>query len=127
MNEHVGILLCLGAAVVHLLGRAAVLAFAILPSVGAVGVQDVAALPVKTGDAVLPIGLFAAIDTSAGQVGGEFRDGNAEYLLVQDVVDAELTVRHLRLQPAVQSFDNLPEKDAALGERVQEFGVRTLE
>lgn len=61
MDEHIGILLCLRAAVVHLLGCAAEFALAVFPGVGAVGIENIAALSTETGYAVFPIGVLAAV------------------------------------------------------------------
>jgi hypothetical protein len=46
---------------------------------------------------------------------------------MQDVVNAELTVRHQGFQAMVKPLDNLTEEDTALGEWIQELGVRALE
>lgn len=127
VDEHVGILLCLGASVIDRLGCATILAFAVLPGVGTVGVEDVAALGVEAGDAVFAVGVLAAIKGAPGQVGSQLRDGDAEDLVVQDVVDAKLSVWHQRFQASVQPFDDFPQEYATLGEWVKECRVRTPE
>ena len=127
MDEHVGILLCLRASVIDRLGCAAVFAFTVFPSVGTIGVQDVAAFGVEPGNAVFAVGVLATVNGTAGQVGCQLRDGDAEDLVVQDMVDAELPVRHQGFKAPVEALDDFPEEDAALGERIQKLGVRTLE
>lgn len=94
---------------------------------GTVGVEDVAALGVEAGDAVSAVGVLAAIKGAPGQVGRQLRDGDAEDLVVQDVVDAKLSVWHQRFQASVQPFDDFPQEYATLGEWVKECRVRTPE
>lgn len=94
---------------------------------GAVGVKDVAAVGIEMGDAVLAAGMLGAVDGAAGEIGCQLGDGDAEYLVVEDVVNAELPIWNDGLQPPVQPLDDLPEEDAALGERIQKPGVRTAE
>ena len=62
VDEHIGILLCLRAAVVHLLGCAAEFALAVLPGVGAVGIENIAALGIETGYAVFAVGVLTAVN-----------------------------------------------------------------
>ena len=120
-------MLCLGASVVNGLACTAVLAFAVFPSVLDVFIDYVAAFGVELRDAELAVGVLGTIDGATGEQGGEFRDGYAEHLLVQDVVDALLTVRYLVLQAAVEPLHYLAQEDAALGEGVEEGGLFATE
>ena len=62
VDEHIGILLCLRAAVVHLLGCAAEFALAVFPGVGAVCVQNVAAICIEMRNTVFPICVLGTIN-----------------------------------------------------------------
>ena len=90
-------------------------------------VLDVARLVVEVADAVLAVGMLAAVEATATEVGGELGDGDAEHLAVHDMVDALLTVGNLRLQATVEPLDDFAEKDATLGEGVEERSVGTAE
>ena len=67
MNEHIGILLCLGASVVNGLAGTAVFALSVYPSVADVPVEDVAGRGVELRDTVGAVGRLAAIDGSTGE------------------------------------------------------------
>ena len=96
------------------------LTFAVLPSVLATHVSQVALHIVKSRTyAVLTIGLFGAIECAAAHLGGEVGAGNAEDLLGHNVVDALLQVGNLLFQPCQQSFGNLTQEDSALAARVE--------
>ena len=127
MNEHIGVLLCFVASVIDGLAGAAILALAVYPCVLDVFIDYIAALGVELRDAELAVGVLGTIDGATGEQGGEFRDGYAEHLAVQDVVDALLTVGYLVLQSSVEPLHYLAQEDAALGEGVEEGGVGTTE
>ena len=93
MNKHVGVLLCLGAAVVDSLAGTAVFALPIHPRVADVPVENIALGGVELRDTVLAVGRLAAIDTPAGQQRSQLRTRNAEHLTVQDMVDAASPAR----------------------------------
>ena len=127
VNEHIGVLLCFVASVIDGVAGAAVFALAVFPGMADVLVDDVAARGVELGNAEWAVGILAAIDGAAGKQRGEFRDGDAEHLAVQDVVDALLTVGYLVLQTAVEPLHYLAQEDAALGEGVEEGGLFATE
>ena len=93
-HEHIGILLRFGAPVIDRLRCTAILAFAVFPSVGQIGVQHIPVFGIEMGDTVFAIGIFGTIKRAARQVGCQLRDCQAENLFVQYVVYAFLTIRN---------------------------------
>ena len=71
-------------------------------------------------DGVFAVGFLRAVQGAARQQRGQLGDGDAPYLMVQDVVDTILQVRELRLQADQQTLGDLTEEHARLGERVEE-------
>ena len=127
MDEHIGVLLRFGAAVIDRLGRAAILAFAVLPGVGTIGVKNIPAFRAESGDAVVPVGVHRAVKRPSGQIGCQFGDCNAKNLIMKNMIDTFLTVSNILFQALVKPFDNLAEEHSALAERIQELCVRALE
>ena len=127
MDKLIGVLFGGVATVVDALAGSAVFAFACLPRMPEGAIQDVAGFVVEVAHAVRAVGVLAAVEAAAAEVGGELGDGDAEHLTVHDVVDALLTVGHLRLQAAVETLHYLAQEDAALGEGVEERGVGVAE
>ncbi|MDE5998464.1 MAG: hypothetical protein K2H04_00050, partial [Bacteroidaceae bacterium] len=122
MDKLIGILFGLVASVIDLLGSTAVAALAAHPCVTERTIEDIATLGRETSDAILATGILGTIDGTAREMGGQFRDGNAEHLMTQNVIDALAAVRHLRLQPPVEPLDNLTEEYARLRHWVEKSG-----
>ena len=80
MNKLIGILFGGVAAVIDALAGSAVFAFAVLPRMSEGTIQDVARLVIEVADAVRAVGVLAAIEAAAAEVGGELGDGDAEHL-----------------------------------------------
>ena len=96
------------------------LTFAVLPSVLASHIAQVALRIVETGGhTILTIGLFGAIECATTHLGGEVGAGNAEDLFGHNMVDALLQVGNLLFQPCQQPFGNLAQKDTAFAARVK--------
>ena len=96
------------------------LTFAILPSVLAAHIAQIALCIIETGSyTILTIGLFGAIERAAAHFGGEVGAGYAEDLPGHNMVDALLQVGNLLFQPCQQSFGNLTQEDSALAARVE--------
>ena len=96
------------------------LTFAVLPSVLASHVVQVALCVIETGGhTILTIGLLGAIERAAAHLGGEVGAGNAEDLLGHNMVDALLQVGNLLFQPCQQPFGNLAKEDTAFATRVK--------
>lgn len=127
MDKLISVLLGGVGAVIDGLAGSAVFAFAVLPRVSEGSVVDVARFVIEVADAVRAVGVLAAVEAAAAEVGGELGDGDAEHLAVHDVVDALLTVGHLCLQAAVETLHYLAQEDATLGEGVEERGVGVAE
>ena len=85
-------------------------------------IENVTTFGVETSDTVIAVGVLGTIDRTAREMGGQFRDGDAEHLFAQDVVNALATVRHLRLKSSVKPLDNLTEKHARLRHGVEKRG-----
>jgi hypothetical protein len=97
-----------------------IFAFAILPSVLASHIAQVALHVVESGTyTILTIGLFGAIERAAAHLGGEVGTGNAEDLFGHNMVDALLQVGNLLFQPSQQPFGNLTQIDTAFAARVE--------
>ena len=114
MNKLIGILFGLVASVIHLLGGSAVAALAILPCMMERTIKDVAAFCGEANDAILTAGIFGTIDRTARKMGSEFRDGNAEHLLLQNVLNALSTIGHQRLQASVKPLDYFAKENTRL-------------
>ena len=96
------------------------LTLAVLPSVLAAHIAQVALRIVETGGhTILTIGLFGAIERATAHLGGEVGAGNAEDLFGHNMVDALLQVGNLLFQPCQQPFGNLTQEDSALAARVE--------
>ena len=122
MNKLISILFGLVASVIHVLRGSAVTALATHPCVAKRTIENVTTFGVKTSDTVIAVGVLGTIDGTARKMGCQFRDGDAEHLLAQDVVNALATVRHLRLKSSVKPLDNLTEKHARLRHGVEKGG-----
>ena len=81
-------------------------------------VADVALHILKAADRILAVGVFGTVDAAPGQQAGQFGDGDAKELLVEDVVHPLLQIGDLVLQPRQQPFGDLPQKYAGLARRV---------
>ena len=127
MDKLIGVLFGGVAAVIDGLAGSAILAFARLPRMPEGAILDVAGFVVEVADAVRAVGVLAAIEAAAAEVGGELGDGYAEHLAVHDMVDALLAVGDLRREAAVEPLHYLAQKDTALGEGVEERSVGVAE
>lgn len=88
------------------------LTFAVLPSVLASHIAQIALRVIETGGhTILAIGLLGAIERATAHLGGEVGASNAEDLLGHNMVDALLQVGYLLFQPCQQSFGNLAQED----------------
>ena len=97
-----------------------ILAFAILPSVLASYIVQVALCIIETGSyAILAVGLLGAIKRAAAHLGSEVGAGDAEDLLGHNMVDALLQIWNLLFQPCQQSFGYLAQEDTAFAARVE--------
>ena len=96
------------------------LTLAVLPSVLAAHIAQVALRIVKTGGhTILTIGLFGAIERATTHLGSEVGAGDAEDLFGHNMVDALLQVGYLLFQPCQQPFGNLAQEDTAFAARVK--------
>lgn len=127
MNELVGVLFLGVIAVVFLLGGSAVDAFSVVPFMGRVQEPDISLWVVESADGEGAVGEFRAIDASPRQQAGDFRDGDAEELLMEDMVPPSLQVRDDGFQSDQESLCDFAQKDPAFAGGVQEGGVRVLE
>ena len=104
------------------------LTFAVLPSVLAAQIAQVALCIIKTsGHTILTIGLFGAIERAATHLGGEIGTGDAEDLPGHDVVDTLLQVGDLLFETRQQPFRNLAQEDAALAAGIEKPRIGTAE
>ena len=102
------------------------LTLAVLPSVLAAHIAQVALRIVETGGhTILTIGLFGAIERATAHLGGEVGAGDAENLLGHDVVDALLQVGDLFFEARQQPFGDLAQEDPALAAGIEKprFGA----
>ena len=98
----------------------AMLTLAVLPSVLASHVAQVALRVIETGGhTILTVGLFSAIECTTAHLSSEVGAGNAEDLLGHNMVDALLQVGNLLFQPCQQSFGNLAQENTAFATRVK--------
>ena len=99
---------------------AAMLTLAVLPSVLASHIAQIALRVIETsGHTILAIGLLGALECATAHLSSEVGAGNAEDLLGHNMVDALLQVGNLLFQPCQQSFGNLTQEDSALAARVK--------
>ena len=97
------------------------LTFAVLPSVLASHVAQVALCVIETGGhTILTIGLLGAIERATTHLGGEVGAGDAEDLLGHNMIDALLQVGNLLFKARQQPFGNLTQEDTAFAARVEE-------
>lgn len=82
---------------------------------------------VKMTDTMFPVRVLRAIEGTTGQMRSQFGAGNAENLLVHDVIDAFLPVWNLRFKTPVQALYDFTQENAAFRERVKERCFRTSE
>src|SRR5207249_2033045 len=75
----------------------------------------------RLGDGVLAFGMLRAIDAPPRKQTREMRDGNAEHLLRDNVIDALLQVRNLGRQTLVESAGDFTQENARFGARVEEL------
>ena len=95
------------------------LTFAVLPSVLASHVAQVALCVIETGGhTILTIGLLGAIERATTHLGGEVGAGDAEDLLGHNMIDALLQVGNLLFKARQQPFGNLTQEDTAFAARV---------
>ena len=73
---------------------------------------------------ILAVGIFRAIDTAAVKQTGQLRDGNAEELLVEDVIHPLLQIGDLIFKPHQQPLGNFTQKYAGFAGRVKKRGIR---
>jgi hypothetical protein len=71
-------------------------------------------------DRILPVGDFGAIHRATRKQGGQLRDGQAEQLILKDMVESLLPVGNLFLQSRVEAFSDLTQEHARLAARVKE-------
>ena len=96
------------------------LTLAILPSVLASYVAQIALRIIETGGhTILTIGLFGAIECATAHLSSEVGAGNAEDLFGHNMVDALLQVGYLLFQTCQQPFGNLAQEDTAFATRVK--------
>ena len=121
VNKRVGVSLAgVGAEILALTGTAVRTAALCVPSMPAAVVAQVALyIAENSTDAVFAVGLLGAVERAAAHLGGEVGAGDAEDLLLHDVVDALLQVGDLVFETCQQSFCNLAQKDPALAAGVE--------
>ena len=127
MNKLVGMGFQFVASVINFLRGSTITALALYPCMADVAIADVASLIVELRNAVLAAGIFRAVEASTAHHGGQPGDGNSKKLMVHDVVDTLLLVGYLVSQANNQPFGYLTQEDAALGARVEETRIGTLE
>jgi hypothetical protein len=97
------------------------LTLAVLPSVLASHVEQIALSIIETGGhTILTIGLLGAIERATAHLGGEVGAGDAEDLLGHNMIDALLQVGNLLFKACQQPFGNLTQEDTAFAARVEE-------
>ena len=96
------------------------LTLAILPSVLASHVAQIALRIIETGGhTILTVGLFSAIECTTAHLSSEVGAGDAEDLFGHNMIDALLQVGNLLFQPCQQPFGNLAQEDTAFATRVK--------
>ena len=124
MDELVGVAFERCVALVFALARATEDAAMILPGVFDTLEADISLLVIEAfADRVLSVGFFRAIDAAPRQQGGEIGDGDAEQLVVEDVVNARLPVGDFLFQTFVEPFGDFAQEDAAFADRVEKARV----
>lgn len=90
------------------------LTLAVLPSVLASHVEQIALSIIETGGhTILTIGLLGAIERATAHLSGEVGAGDAEDLLGHNMIDALLQVGNLLFKACQQPFGNLTQEDTA--------------
>ena len=124
MDKFIGVSFQFLAPVVILLACAAKHAMTIFPSMFYALETDIALGFVESfADGILPVGRFGAIHRTAGKQGSQFRDGQPEKLILEDVVESLLPVGDLLLQPRVEALGDLPQKHAGLAAGIEESSI----
>ena len=94
-------------ATVLFFGSAAKQTLTFLPAMLDVLKTDIALHVIKKGHGINGVGILGAINAAARQQAGQFGDGNAEQLLVKNMVDTLLTIRDYILQANQQPLGDL--------------------
>ena len=110
-------------ALILALRGAAEYAFAILPGVLDALIADIALGIVKMRYRELTVGVFGAVYATAREQAGQFGNGNAIQLLMENVIQPVLQVWHLRLPAYNQALGDLSQKHTRFAGRVQEGGI----
>ncbi len=109
----------------HFLRSAAILALSLNKCMLHRAETDVALLVIELrAERVAAIGILAAVDGTARDERGKFRDADAKELLREDVVGTLPDIGNFCLKPDHQALGYLAEKDTRLGDRVEEGGSR---
>lgn len=127
MDKLVGVGLQRRVAVVFPLRCAAERTLAVLPVVLRPAKADVALGRLETRNGILAVWILRTIERSPREEARQLRDGDAEELLVEDVVKPLLQVGDLRLKPHDEPPRDLAQEDAALARRVEERRRRIAE
>ena len=64
-------------------------------------------------DRISAVGVLAAIQAAAGKQAGQFGDGDAVQLMLENMIDALLQIGDFVLQPHQQALGDFPQEHAA--------------
>jgi hypothetical protein len=102
-------------------------AFPVFPFVPDALEPDVSGVGIELRHGVIAVRSLGAIDAPAGKMRGQLRDGNAEELMLENMVDTFLQIRIDGFQPLQQTLGDLAQEDTALAGRIEERGIRIAE
>ena len=97
------------------------------PSMLCILEPDISLHIIKLAYRIHTVGILAAVQASPGKQAGQFRDGNAVKLIMEDVVNSFLQVREYRFQADQQPLCDFTQEHPAFTGGIQEFGIRIAE
>lgn len=88
---------------------------------------DISGRGVKLSYGIVAVRSLGTIKAPAGKMRGQLRDGNAEELMLENMVDTFLQIRIDGFQSLQETLGDLTQEDAALAGRIEERCIRITE